>query len=269
MLLVFNTGALHAQSVRGRVVEDSTGEPLAGVLVEAVNASAAASTDLTGTFVLQLPRAGLYRLRTTLAGYAATGADTVRVAEDLTTVLLHMKRTTIPLAPVNVQAESRGRATEFYERMRSTAGMGQFITRADILERQATSRITELLRGVSGIEIVPVRRPRSASTINTIVMSGGPTGRCTPSVYIDGSLVKQFPESGIDDFLKPDMIEGVEVYARSASAPAQFGAPMTCGVVAFWTRTGSGEGAEKWTFKRAVAAATVSVALVLLLRLAR
>jgi len=256
-----------AQSIRGRVLDDSTRDPLAGVLVEARGAQVATDTDVTGTFLLRLPGEGLVRLRLTLPGYASLESDTIRVLEGLTaTVLLHLKRTAIPIAPVVARADSR-RAGGFYERARQP-GFGHFITRADIDTRPATSRTTDLLRGIPGIEILPVRRPRSASTINTLVMSGT-LGRCQPSIYIDGSPVKQFPESGLDDFLKPDMLEGVEIYPRSFSAPSFLTAPATCGVVAFWTRTGSGEGAQKWTLKRVLTAAGVATAMVVLLGLAR
>lgn len=256
-----------AQSIRGRVLDDSTHDPLAGVLVEAPSAQIAVGTDLSGTFLLPLPGEGLVRLRLTLPGYAPLESDTIRVIEGLTaTVVLHLKRAAIPIAPVVVEADAR-RAGGFYERA-SQPGFGRFITRADIDKRPGTSRSTELLRGQPGIDIVPVRRPRSASTANMLVMNGA-NGRCQPTIYIDGSLVKQFPESGLDDFLKPDLIEGVEIYPRAFSAPSFLTAPATCGVVAFWTRAGSGEGAQKWTFRRVLTAAGVATAMVLLLKLAR
>ena len=268
LLCALGSSHLGAQSIRGRVVDDSTGDPLRGVLVEVLRSDALASTDLTGTFLLQLSRPGLVRLRLTLPAYAPLESDTIRVVTGLTaTVLLRMRSTAIPLEPIVAEADARGRASGFYERARQP-GFGRFITRADISTRPATSRTTELLRGLPGIEILPVRRPRSASTINTVVMSGT-MGRCQPAIYIDGAPVKQFPESGLDDFLKPDMIEGVEIYNRSASAPAFLTAPPTCGVVAFWTRTGSGEGAQKWTLKRVLTAAGVATAMVVLIGLAR
>jgi len=266
--LLLAAGAGEAQNIRGRVLDDSTSDPLFGVFVEVVNTRITASTDLTGTFLLPLPRAGLVRLRLTLPAYAALDTDTIRVVDGLTaTVLLRLRRVVIPLDTIVAVAEARHFTGGFYERARQP-GFGHFITRADISKRPATSRVTELLRGMPGVEILAVRRPRSASTINTVVMSGS-LGRCQPAIYINGSPVKQFPESGLDDFLKPDMLEGVEVYTRWASAPGLFVAPPTCGVLGFWTRTGSGEGAQKWTFRRVLAVGGIVAAMAALLTLAR
>jgi hypothetical protein len=168
---------------------------------------------------------------------------------------------------VVVRAEQRRSAGGFYERARQP-GFGEFIMREEIASRAGSGRTTELLRGRRGVEVLPVRRPRSASTVNTVLMSG-PLGRCQPAIYIDGSPVKLFPESGLDDILRPDMLEGVEIYARSVSAPPFFGAPPTCGLLAFWTRAGSGEHAQKWTLRRVLTAAGISAAMLALLALGR
>jgi hypothetical protein len=48
--------------------------------------------------------------------------------------------------------------------------------------------------------------------------------------------VSQFMEAGIDEFLRPNMIEGVEIYPGSAALPSGFDAPNTCGAVLFWSR---------------------------------
>jgi hypothetical protein len=64
------------------------------------------------------------------------------------------------------------------------------------------------------------------------------TGNSQPAFYGDGLRVSQLMEAGIDEFLRPDMIEGVEFYTGSASLPSGFEAPNTCGAVLFWSRRG-------------------------------
>ena len=66
--------------------------------------------------------------------------------------------------------------------------------------------------------------------------------------------VQQTTESGIDDLLRPDMLEGVEVYTGSAGLPSQFSAPDACGAVLFWSRSHGGETAP-WKTRLLAAAA--------------
>ena len=39
------------------------------------------------------------------------------------------------------------------------------------------------------------------------------------------------------DFLRPEEIAGIEVYKRSATAPARYATQSSCGVVLIWTRS--------------------------------
>jgi hypothetical protein len=73
--------------------------------------------------------------------------------------------------------------------------------------------------------------------------------------------VRQLPDSGVDDFIHPQMLEGVEIYPSMAGVPAQFQSLNACGVVAFWTRT---DGRRPWNWWK-VAGAIGGFALAVLL----
>lgn len=259
-----------AQTVRGTVVEDGPRTPIRGASVELLRGADAAAlgtvTDSSGAFVLRATRAGTYRVRLTHPSYATMTSDTLAIGPGESLVVeLRMGRQAIPLEPLVVTAQGNARHGGFYQRQRQP-GLGRFITRTDIDARPGAYQTTELLRGIPGVEIVPVRRGRGGAVTNMIMTRGG-MGRCEPVVVLDGTPIRQFPDSGIDDFLKVDMIEGVEIYTSTAGAPPQFmTANNACGVVAFWTRTGGSDG-EKLTLKRLLMAVGVAAGLVLLILL--
>ena len=260
-------GDAAGQRILGRVLDDATGDPLGGVLVEIADTRLVTTTDLTGTFRLDAAAAGRVRLRLLHRGYRDLVSDTIEMrGNETTAVLLRMVPVPIPIDPVIVVA-SRARHAGFYERLQEMTA-GQYITQAEIEKRPGIMNTTELLRSVPGVEIVPIRRGRASAGANLVTMRG-PMGRCQPAVFIDGMPLRQFPESGLDDLLKPHMIEGVEIYSRGITAPPQFGAPPSCGVIVFWTRSGSGEGARKWPLKRILAAAGIAATMVAVLALAQ
>lgn len=244
-LLLCAPSLARAQTIRGVVVEEGTGAPIAGVLVELVARGegpiARAQTDGEGVFLLLPRRAGSYLLRLTHIAYAPVdSAALAATAGETVQIELRMSRTAIPVEPLVVTARRSGRLAEFYERQ-ERGGFGRFLTREDI-ERRPGARATDLLRTIPGVQIVA-----SGAGTNLITMRGG-ADRCLATVYIDGLPVRQFPESGIDDLLPTDAIEGVEVYTGFASAPSPIHARDGCGVVAFWSRTG--EPGRRWSWKR-------------------
>ncbi len=259
-----------SQTVHGVVVADSARTPIAGVLVElaAPGASPAhrARTDSTGAFLLRPRRSGTFVVRLTHPSYEPMDSATVTVGPgEAVRVQLRMGRTPIPLAPLLVTTRRNARLRGFHARMRQP-GSGHFITRADI-ETRPGARTTDLLRQISSVEVVPVGRSRGAATVKLITMRGG-LGRCQPTIYLDGMPVRQFAESGVDDFLKPEMIEGVEVYTRAADVPAEFVAPNPCGAVGFWTRSETDGENRKMSWKRLATGAGVFFLMVVLPRLA-
>lgn len=263
--LLLAPAAAQSQMIHGVVMEDSTREPITGASVELLglngNTSLRTQTGSGGAFLLRPRSAGRFIVRLTHPSYAAVDSDTLSVERDETIAIeLRMARTAIPLEPLVVIARRHNRLAGFYDRLQRP-GSGRFLTRAD-LEVRPGARATDLLRGMPGIEIVPVRRGLSAATVSLITMRGG-SGRCSPTIYIDGIVAKQFVESGVDDFLTPEMLEGMEIYTSSAGAPSPISAQDSCGVVAFWTRSDS---LGKWSWLKLAAGAGAFVLMVALTR---
>lgn len=73
--------------IKGRVIDEETGDPIVGVNVLLEGTYLGASTDLSGEYyILQIPP-GNYTLRFSMIGYQAYGVQDVRVLVDLTTTL--------------------------------------------------------------------------------------------------------------------------------------------------------------------------------------
>lgn len=254
---------VRAQRLVGYVLEEGTEQPVVAAEIVIIDPSGAARstavTDSAGWFQLAMTEGGTYRVRVSHIAYTPFGSEPLELGRGETVeIQIRLGRTVIPLEPLIVTARSResGRLAEFRERVQRNA-FGRFLEREDI-ENRAAFRVTDLLRMMSGVRIVPVRR--GPSTANVITMRGGAAGNCSPNVYIDGVRVTQSQDFPIDDLLLPEMLEGVEIYSTTAGAPVQYQQDPRCGVVLFWTR--QGEDGRPFSWKRLLLGAGIAAVLI-------
>lgn len=92
--------------IAGKIVEESTGEPLVGVNVILVGTAQGAAADLDGNyFILNIPP-GTYQLKAVAIGYASVTVNNVRVSIDLTTRMdFQLREEAIAMSEVVVTAE--------------------------------------------------------------------------------------------------------------------------------------------------------------------
>jgi hypothetical protein len=173
-----------------------------------------------------------------------------------------------PVAPASTRSETlRG-----FDRRRRR-GSGTFMTRAQIEKSHAT-RPTDLLRTMPGVSVGPddsgvltveLRRsktftlaeapttpasPRTDSASarpengNNVVTGQMSIKRCPAAFLLDGMPIDG--ASGIDGQLRPEDIEGIEVYS-GGQVPLEYGSRHSeCGVVMIWTRSAAERsGAER------------------------
>jgi hypothetical protein len=225
-----------AQMVRGRVLERGTDKPVASAIVElrdGSNVRAQARTLDDGTFVLPVPGVGTYRVAAARVGYESLlSGDLVIARLDSLDLLFRMTSLAVQLEPV-AATTSRYRSARlagFYERS-AKRRQGHFLTR-DVIEQARSSRTSDLLRRIPGLSFRATRRGGYA-------VRG--RGGCEPQVYIDGMDVSMFGNvTSVDDLVRPEDLEGVEVYG-SSSVPVEFirnHPGNECGAVMLWTRMG-------------------------------
>jgi hypothetical protein len=249
VLLPLAAAPLAAQiRLTGTVVDDSTGGPIAGARVELYDywgqRRFVRQTDADGGFMIELRRAGGYRLRTSRMGYAAAMTPTLWTeGSSFMNVEIRLKSDRVLLAPVTVLARARARSSpvldNFYARHRS--GIGTFFTRDDI-ERIQPTYLSDLVATVPGMWVQ--RSGGSAPVLYSRQATRG--GRpCPVQIWVDGRLMNPRAPSGdvigqgLDETVLPTAVEGIEVYRGLSTVPAEFlNQDARCGVVAVWTRRG-------------------------------
>jgi hypothetical protein len=238
----------HGQEVRGVVVEDDTGVPVAGVTVQLLEADSAvrvmAVTNAAGWFRISFAPGGTYGVRVSHPLYM-TGEVMLSVkTHELVNVVLRIGRGTIPLEPLVVAARSRDRLSGFRERA-AGHGQGRYVDRSEI-ERRNPARPTDIFRMEPSVR---VERLVIGDVWTEVLMMRSLGDDCEPAVYVDGIPLPARAGSSalsIDDLVTVHDLAGVEIYSSHVTAPLELHVPRdACGVVALWTRTGRGR-AHTW-----------------------
>ena len=256
-----------AQIVSGNVLEDSTRTPITGAIVEIIGIDRVKDgtvvTDSGGTFVIRPRRSGSFVVHVYHPSYISRDSMGLQIRPgQIVQLEIRMGRRAIPVEPLVVKTVQGGRLAGFLERVRE-GGLGIYLTREQLAERKGGRYTTDLLRGLRGVQVLALAPAGSSNLAPTpppgtsnetmprtqvIAMNEG-ASFCEPAIFVDGMRVKQHGDSGVDDILQPDMIEGVEIYPRSAGAPAEFLTSNQCGVVVFWTRA-TADASGKLTWRR-------------------
>ena len=211
------------------VVKDSGGGALSNVEVMVMRSGRAVRTDSAGHFFLAAVPAGHADI-----GFRRVAFEPVIVSlqiplDDTTDVEVRLGGITplLPAVIVNDRVE-RSKVLEQFEARRKL-GAGHFVTRADI-ERRRPSVLSDYMRMVPGVRIVPLDNGRTA-----LRFARNPRANCPPQYFVDGIATSNFD---IDEVLPGD-VEGIELYAGSAGVPPQFNrlfGTSICGTILIWTR---------------------------------
>ena len=212
-----------AAVLSGRVV-DEDGHGVEGAEVTMERTSLATLTDAKGRFQLDRVPTGTRVISVRRIGYL-TRTDTLDVPDGVAMELeLAVAVDAIPVQGIVVAVrslllESRG----FYARQRQ-GFRGVFMDRPAI-EKRDPLYVADLFRSIPGVEVVNDSRLIMSQSVN---FSDGGRG-CEPSLWLDGV------RSGLRnyDYIKPDHIEGIEVYT-GGGAPGKYN--DLCGTVVIWTR---------------------------------
>ncbi len=232
-----------AQSVGGQVLDDSTGNALAGARVDLLDQGGRAVrqgvTAQDGAFRLSAPRPGQYRLSVRRLGYAPRTTPPLNLAiSDTLTVAVRLRTAAVTLAPVIVMG--RGGSVSvfnpylenvgYYDREasygREGSGFGIFLDGDQL--RPTGMRVVDLLRDVPGLRVA------HAGGFKEFITGRWPG--CRPDMYVNGTFVGKSGSDGAEDALPPAVsVAAIEVYAGGV-VPAQylrFGSEA-CGVVSIW-----------------------------------
>ena len=214
------------------VVRDPNGAALPGVSVGVQGTSV--RTDARGSFRLFTTHIDTVTIALRMVGFEPIDALLTARERQWDTVLVQMERGAQRLAEVNVN-ESLTRKSLGLRSLeeRRARGLGIFLTRDDLTERQST-RLSDLLRTRRGITMVRGKVRFASSQGNRVA--------CIPDVWLDGQRSQGME---VDDILTSE-VEAVELYANFSTVPFEFTAtgPQStpCGTIVIWTRIPNGKG---------------------------
>lgn len=233
-----------AQTLSGRVLDQSTDRPVAGAAVALVSRDGTERprvlTDIAGRFTLAPPRAGEYRLLATRLGYFETRSPLLALVVDgRASIDLTLVPAPIGLEGLDVSVEES--ASELLGEFGLTAAAlgSRWIDRREMDAIQSKRDVGTIidLSSVPGTRVVRrenvwrgddpglcigVARARTASGENTCAL-----------ILLDGVPVTRHRALLID----PDAIEGIAVLLPNEAATF-FGTIGGAGVVMIWTRRG-------------------------------
>ena len=239
-----------AQQIRGTILDDATELPVALAQVQLLRNDGrvlqSLLSDTLGEFVLPAPRRDSVRVRVERIGYATvTSGLLVLQPAELVTVQVRLTAQAVPVKGITVVARKAApaRLQQFFERaeFNKKMGRGRIWLRADI-ERLNISSVRQLID-----PILYTRRPAAGCRGVTAYVDAIPT-------RLDDLRVQ----------VQPEDIEGVEIY-RDMDIPPEY-ARGECLVILVW-RKPYGEGGRPFTYKRALVAAALVLAVFLSLRL--
>lgn len=228
--------AQNGSRMTGRVVDKSSGQPIASAEIRLVGDGRSVTSDSAGRFAfLALPsgtsefiiRAGSFPDLRAIIDLAA-GEVSERVFELDSTAAGRSLRA---LSPIVITAPATPpvsyRLVDF-ERRRKT-GRGQYVTEEELL-RSGAMNLQDAVRPLRGVteECAGVGIDRCV-----LHMSRAPV-HCQPDYVVDERLNNDFgPFTPIRD------IVAVEVYSGPSEVPGEFaGRTAGCGVIVIWTRSG-------------------------------
>ena len=229
-----------AGTIRGRVTEQGTGQPLQGVSVSVVGTSLSAVTNQEGRYALNTVPAGSRTVRAARIGYAAStrtvtvGAQPVDVDFTLSTDVLQLSE---------IVAIGYGQV----ERRNATGAISS-IRPEEVTSTTSTATVENVLQGrVTGVQVAQNSGvPGSAISVRVRGASSVTAGN-EPLYVIDGvpliqgdfSLIGIGQTQTIDALsdLNPNEIESIEVL-KDASAAAIYGSRASNGVVLITTKRG-------------------------------
>ncbi|HEU4587573.1 MAG TPA: TonB-dependent receptor [Gemmatimonadales bacterium] len=228
--------AADSSAVLGRldgVVRSIDGDPIPDARVYVRGSRAIGRTSASGAFSLSHVPAGTQTLEVIALGYepGRMAVDVRPGAGVRTEVTLGKAVTRLPDVQV---AGGKSAMDEIADRARRSNGY--LISQEDI-ERRGSITFEDIMRGVPGMQVVPVGQGYR------VISSRGPVnaqGDCAPQYFVDGS---PFPMPLNDDSpfpVSPPEIMAVEVYSGVGAVPAEYqrGPQNACGVIAIWTKRG-------------------------------
>ena len=220
------------------VVRTRTGRPLGEAQVMLSGSSAFTLSDSTGAFRLTGLPAGTQTIEARRLGFLPGRVTVDLLPGEQSRAEIELSDRAPLLGAVRVRGQPAGwDRTGFEERRRS--GLGHFLDAEDIAKANA-KQITEVLRRVPALQMVPTGPSSYAIVFNRSRVTDFSGKGCPAKIFLDGNPIT-LDDGNLDHVISPNDVQAIEAYAGASEAPAQYGgSTATCGVILLWTRNGRG-----------------------------
>ena len=156
IFLVFGliVSPVFAQTIKGKVYDNKTGEPLVGAVVTVANKPYRAVVNLDGGFTLHVPGVGIYRLIVSTVGYATGNGTEVEVKDrNEMKVDFPMQASATTLQEAYVTTAGSDGSDHEARRAEQRADMVQNILSARSIELSPDVTVANSLQRISGVTI--------------------------------------------------------------------------------------------------------------------
>lgn len=229
-------------TVTGTVVGENA-TPLAQARIRIAGTDSTVLSGTNGRFRLGGVAPGHRVLEVRLLGYVAVLRPVEIEAGATLDVQVVLISAPIPLKAVEVEGERwLLPAMRAFEERRAH-GNGHYMNRQEI-ERLQPRVITDVLRRVPGVQIQPVNGPFGPNEMVRMARTTGVMGAriCPVLFYLNGTPFPVTSDFSINQYVAPEDVIAIEVYAGMSQIPPEFQANLLnarCGVIAIWTREGN------------------------------
>jgi outer membrane receptor protein involved in Fe transport len=153
ILLSFFLSPLFAQSIRGKVIDSHTGEPLIGANVTLEPAHLSTSVKLDGSFEFKHVPAGKYVLLVSTIGYERSKPIDVEAGGASHEVFVSMQPTAITMAEVQVSTLGGAGSDGHARRLEQNANVVENLLSARTIELSPDITVANAMQRVSGVTI--------------------------------------------------------------------------------------------------------------------
>lgn len=205
--------------------------------ISVVGTKLVTQTSADGRFLIADVPSGVQILEVSMMGYRTVLFPVEVAAGDTLHVQVKLQSEPVALPAVNVAGEAAPppQLRGFYARR--GRGGGFFFTRAEI-QKMRPRLFSDVLRGVPGVRLQPVRGP-SGDSYQAVTGRVTGTRACPMLYYVDGIPFPVTGEIGINNLIRPEDIAALEVYSGTSRVPLEFHSSNAhCGVIVIWTYSG-------------------------------
>ncbi|WP_457129931.1 TonB-dependent receptor domain-containing protein [Mucilaginibacter sp. HD30] len=151
--LLFCITAASATTIKGRVYDKNTGEPLVGATVTIEKFGKSTSTGLDGSFELKGLKAGAASLRVTYITYKTAVQEITVLEEHTPAVTVYMEKDTRELEEIAITSSGNGNTDNAARRIEQNAMQVMNIVSAKSIEISPDLTVANVMQRVSGVSI--------------------------------------------------------------------------------------------------------------------